>query len=84
MLKDVSDLHLSMQKRNKGKRVTLCGKTNVLTYAFDLWERTFYEVAKEYPDIETDYSHLMLHVCGWLKIQSSLMLLLRTICLGTL
>ncbi|MDD5347492.1 MAG: 3-isopropylmalate dehydrogenase [Candidatus Omnitrophica bacterium] len=46
------------KKRNKGKKLTLCGKTNVLTYAWDLWERTFYEVAKEYPDIMTDYAHV--------------------------
>ncbi|MCL6628873.1 MAG: 3-isopropylmalate dehydrogenase [Armatimonadetes bacterium] len=46
------------RKRNKKKQVTLCGKTNVLTYAFDLWERTFYEVAKDYPDIKTDYAHV--------------------------
>ena len=46
------------RKRNKRKKVTLCGKTNVLTYAWDLWERTFYEVAKEYPDITTDYAHV--------------------------
>ncbi len=46
------------RKRNKKKKVTLCGKTNVLTYAFDLWERTFYEVAKDYPDIATDYAHV--------------------------
>lgn len=44
--------------RNKGKKLTLCGKTNVLTYAFDLWERTFFEVAKEYPDITPDYAHV--------------------------
>ncbi len=42
----------------KKKQLTLCGKTNVLTYAFDLWERTFNEVAKEYPDIKTDYAHV--------------------------
>ena len=46
------------RKRNKKKKLTLCGKTNVLTYAWDLWERTFYEVAKEYPDITTDYAHV--------------------------
>ncbi len=46
------------RKRNKGKKLTLCGKTNVLTYAFDLWDRTFYEVAKEYPDITPDYAHV--------------------------
>ncbi|MDQ2086390.1 3-isopropylmalate dehydrogenase [Herbivorax sp. ANBcel31] len=53
------------RKRNKGKKLTLCGKTNVLTFAFDLWERTFYEVAKEYPDIETDYCHVDA-TCMWM------------------
>ncbi len=53
------------RRRNKKKKVTLCGKTNVLTYAFDLWERTFYEVAKEYPDIETDYAHVDA-TCMWM------------------
>jgi 3-isopropylmalate dehydrogenase len=46
------------RRRNKGKKLTLCGKTNVLTYAWDLWERTFNQVAKEYPDIATDYAHV--------------------------
>lgn len=46
------------RKRNKRKKLTLCGKTNVLTYAWDLWQRTFDEVAKEYPDVTTDYSHV--------------------------
>ena len=53
------------RKRNKKKKVTLCGKTNVLTYAFDLWERTFREVAKEYEDIETDYAHVDA-ICMWM------------------
>ncbi len=46
------------KKRNKMNKLTLCGKTNVLTFAFDLWERTFYEVAKEYPGIKADYAHV--------------------------
>ena len=46
------------RKRNKKKKLTLCGKTNVLTYAWDLWQRTFEQVAKEYPDITTDYAHV--------------------------
>ncbi|MBI4686745.1 MAG: 3-isopropylmalate dehydrogenase [Nitrospirae bacterium] len=46
------------KKRNKAKKLTLCGKTNVLTFAFDLWERTFYEVAKKYSDIKADYAHV--------------------------
>ena len=53
------------RKRNKKKKVTLCGKTNVLTYAFDLWERTFREVAKEFEDIETDYAHVDA-ICMWM------------------
>lgn len=53
------------QKRNKAKKLTLCGKTNVLTFAFDLWERAFNEVAKEYPDIETDYAHIDA-TCMWM------------------
>lgn len=46
------------RKRNRDKKLTLCGKTNVLTYAFDLWDRTFKEVAKEYSDITSDYAHV--------------------------
>jgi len=53
------------RKRNQRKKLTLCGKTNVLTFAFDLWERTFNEVAKEYPDIETDYAHVDA-ICMWM------------------
>jgi len=46
------------RRRNKKRKLTLCGKTNVLTYAFDLWERTFREVGREYPDIQQDYAHV--------------------------
>ena len=46
------------KKRNRTGKLTLCGKTNVLTYAFGLWERTFNEVAKEYSAIKTDYAHV--------------------------
>jgi len=46
------------KKRNKKKQLTLCGKTNVLTFAWDLWERTFNEVAREYPMITTNYVHV--------------------------
>jgi 3-isopropylmalate dehydrogenase len=53
------------RKRNKGNKLTLVGKTNVLTFAFDLWERTFNEVAKSYPDITTDYAHVDA-TCMWM------------------
>jgi len=46
------------RQRNKRKKLTLCGKTNVLTYAWDLWERSFKELAKEFTDITTDYAHV--------------------------
>src|SRR3989338_2743841 len=52
------------RRRNMRKKLTLCGKTNVLTFAFDLWQRTFDEVAKEYPDIRTDYAHVDA-TCMW-------------------
>ena len=48
-----------VQVKNKNKKLTLCGKTNVLTYAFDLWERAFHEIGKqEFPDIQRDYAHV--------------------------
>src|SRR5208283_5714193 len=53
------------RKRNYRKKLTLCGKTNVLTYAFDLWKRAFDEVALEYPDVQTDYAHVDA-ICMWM------------------
>ena len=38
--------------------VTLVHKTNVLTFAGDLWERTFHQVAAEYPGTGTAYNHV--------------------------
>lgn len=46
---------LAMTRR---KHVTLVHKTNVLTFAGDLWERTFNEVAARYPDVSTAYNHV--------------------------
>jgi len=53
------------RKRNNKKQVTLCGKTNVLTFAWDLWERTFNEIARNYSDIKTDYAHVDA-TCMWM------------------
>lgn len=53
------------RQRAKGKKLTLCGKTNVLTYAFDLWERVFREVTRDYPDVKTDYAHVDA-ICMWM------------------
>ncbi len=38
--------------------LTLVHKTNVLSFAGDLWQRTFDEVAAEHPDIATAYCHV--------------------------
>ena len=47
------------RKRDKAKTLTLCGKTNVLTYVYDLWERAFHEMGeRDYPDIKCDYAHV--------------------------
>ena len=53
------------RKRNRRKKLTLCGKTNVLTYAFSLWERAFHEVGREYADIQLDYAHVDA-ICMWM------------------
>ena len=54
------------RKRNnpKGKRLTLVGKTNVLTFGHDLIWRTFQEIADDYPDVEADYNHVDA-CCMW-------------------
>ncbi|MFC1677208.1 3-isopropylmalate dehydrogenase [Planctomycetota bacterium] len=46
--------------------LALCGKTNVLTYLYDLWERAFHEMGKaEYSDIRRDYYHVDA-TCMWM------------------
>ncbi|MCD6372673.1 MAG: 3-isopropylmalate dehydrogenase [Thermococcus sp.] len=44
--------------RTGRKKVTLVDKANVLTYAHDLWQRVFAEVAEEYPEVETDHYYV--------------------------
>lgn len=53
-----------LDKRTR-KKLTLCGKTNVLTYAFDLWERTFHEIGPQYAAVERDYAHVDA-ICMWM------------------
>ncbi|MCZ6795542.1 MAG: 3-isopropylmalate dehydrogenase [Planctomycetota bacterium] len=53
------------RKRGRRKHLTLVAKTNVLTYAHDLWWRVFEEVAREYSDVETDYNHVDA-CCMWM------------------
>ena len=51
-------------KAGKTAQLTLCGKTNVLTYAFDLWDRAFKELAPGYPTVKSDYAHVDA-ICMW-------------------
>jgi len=54
------------RKRNRKKTLALCGKTNVLTYVFDLWERAFHEIGEvEFPDIKREYYHVDA-TCMWM------------------
>lgn len=46
------------RSRGGAKYVTLVHKTNVLTFAGDLWQRAFDAVAAEYPDVATAYNHV--------------------------
>jgi 3-isopropylmalate dehydrogenase len=43
---------------DRRRRLTLVHKTNVLTFAGDLYQRVMDEVGAEYPDVETDYVHV--------------------------
>ncbi|MBN2372321.1 3-isopropylmalate dehydrogenase [bacterium] len=53
------------RKRNKEKKLTLCDKANVLTYAHNLWQRAFKEVGEEYPDIKQDHAYVDA-TCMWM------------------
>ena len=51
---------LSAADRGRGlvRQLTMVAKTNVLTFAHDLWMRAFDEVARDYPEIKCDYQHV--------------------------
>jgi 3-isopropylmalate dehydrogenase len=51
-------LTADLVRQGKKRLVTLVAKTNVLTYAHDLWMRAFNEIATDYPDIKCDYQHV--------------------------
>jgi len=54
------------RRRNKKKTLALCGKTNVLTWVFDLWERAFHEMGeREFPDVTREYYHVDA-TCMWM------------------
>jgi 3-isopropylmalate dehydrogenase len=54
------------QRRGRKNTLALCGKTNVLTYVYDLWERTFHEVgAADFKEITREYYHVDA-LCMWM------------------
>ena len=54
------------RRRNKKNTLALCGKTNVLTYVYDLWERAFNEIgAADFDEITRDYYHVDA-TCMWM------------------
>ena len=54
------------RNRRKKNTLALCGKTNVLTYVYDLWERVFHEMGKrEFPEIKREYYHVDA-TCMWM------------------
>jgi len=52
-------------KRGKQKKLTLCGKNNVLTYEGDLWDRVFQELEAEFPSVATAYQNVDA-LCMWM------------------
>ena len=52
----VRDAFARAAKRRR--HVTLVHKTNVLTFAGNLWSRIVAEVGREYPDVEVAYQHI--------------------------
>jgi 3-isopropylmalate dehydrogenase len=54
------------RRRNKRRTLALCGKTNVLTYVYEMWERAFHEMGdREYKDIKREYYHVDA-ICMWM------------------
>ncbi|HUE59142.1 MAG TPA: 3-isopropylmalate dehydrogenase [Acidimicrobiales bacterium] len=47
-----------LARSRENRHITLVHKTNVLTFSGDLWQRTFDQVALEYPDVTTAYNHV--------------------------
>jgi 3-isopropylmalate dehydrogenase len=52
-------------KNRKKRKLTLCDKSNVLTYGHDLWQRVFKEVGESYPEIEKDHAYVDA-LCMWM------------------
>ena len=47
-----------LAQRRERRHLTLVHKTNVLTFAGELWQRTFDAVAADFPEVDTAYHHV--------------------------
>jgi 3-isopropylmalate dehydrogenase len=47
-----------LARRREAQKLTLVHKTNVLTFAGDLWQRTVADVSSDYPEVTRDYHHV--------------------------
>ncbi len=52
-----------LAKRRRG-HLTCCTKSNALNYSMVYWDEVFRKVAKEYPDIKTDFAFVDA-ICMW-------------------
>jgi len=52
------------KKRNVKKKLMLVDKANVLTYSGDLWQRVFYKMGEQYPDIKKEHAFVDA-TCMW-------------------
>jgi len=46
------------KKRNQKKKLTCVTKSNALNYSMVFWDKIFGEIAPEYPELETEYTHV--------------------------
>lgn len=53
------------RSRGRAKKLTLCDKSNVLTYGHDLWQRVFREVGAQFPDVTQDHAYVDA-LCMWM------------------
>jgi 3-isopropylmalate dehydrogenase len=54
------------RERDEDRQLTLCGKTNVLTNVYGMWERAFHEMGeRDFPDVERQYAHIDA-TCMWM------------------
>src|ERR1700761_4955507 len=54
----VSRYAFSIAQERPRRKLTLVHKTNVLTFAGDLWHRTVNAVARDFPEVSVEYQHV--------------------------